>query len=64
MKERTYTKEEIMKMFEETKELLQELYEKETDGQKDFYWSCLIGCNYTLGAFEAKIKSYENGWRE
>ena len=53
-----------MNMFEETKELLQELYEKETDGEKDFYWSCLIGCNFTLGAFEAKIKSYENGWRK
>lgn len=67
MKERTYTKEEIMNMLKETEDILVNLYNKARDtGNKEEaerYWKTLLGCDFTIGSVQAQINAYEKGWK-
>ena len=68
MTERTYTKEEIMKMLNETKDTINYFYNKAMDeGNKeeaDRNWFNLLGCAYTIGSIQAQIDAYEKGWKK
>lgn len=68
MKERTYTKEEIMNMLKETKDVITYYYNKAMDeGNKEEAernWHDLLGCSYTIGSIQAQIDAYEKGWKK
>ena len=64
MKERMYTKEEVMKMFEEAKELLKEVYERTDDpNEKSNRWNMYLGSCFATGVAEAVLDAYEKGLR-
>lgn len=63
MKERMYTKEEVMKIFEEAKELLKYEYEKTTDPkERNNRWNMYLGSCFATGVAEAMTNAYEKGW--